>query len=101
MQFHANAAIYTIPVIATAGVIIRPWRFPEAIWAVLGAVALVAFGLISLADAVTGILRAWTCIISLPAWCYSQSLPGAKACSTGSRRSQPSTQRGPHNGSLH
>jgi hypothetical protein len=57
MQFHANAAIYTISVIATGGVIIRPWRFPEAIWAVLGAVALVAFGLISLADALTGILK--------------------------------------------
>lgn len=57
MQFHANAAIYTISAIATGGVIIRPWRFPEAIWAVLGAVALVAFGLISLANAVTGILK--------------------------------------------
>ena len=57
MQFHANAAIYAISAIATGGVIIRPWRFSEAIWAVLGAVALVAFGLISLADAVTGILK--------------------------------------------
>jgi arsenical pump membrane protein len=57
MQLHANAAIYTISVIATGGVIIRPWRFPEAIWAMLGAAALVVFGLISRADAVTGILK--------------------------------------------
>jgi arsenical pump membrane protein len=57
MQFHANAAIYTISVIATGGVIIRPWRFPQAIWAVLGALALVATGLISLADASIGILK--------------------------------------------
>ena len=57
MQFHANTAIYTISAVATCGVIIRPWRFPEAIWAVLGALALVAFGLISSADALTGILK--------------------------------------------
>jgi arsenical pump membrane protein len=57
MNLQANTAIYTISAIATGGVIIRPWRFPEAIWAVLGAIALVAFGLISLADAFTGILK--------------------------------------------
>jgi hypothetical protein len=57
MQLHANAAIYTISAIATGGVMIRPWRFPEAIWAMLGAAALVAFGLISRTDAVTGILK--------------------------------------------
>ena len=57
MHLQANTAIYTISAIATGGVIIRPWSFPEAIWAVLGAVALVAFGLVSLADAFTGILK--------------------------------------------
>ncbi|MDB5946141.1 MAG: arsenic transporter, partial [Ramlibacter sp.] len=36
---------------ATAGVIIRPWRVPEAVWAVAGACALVASGLVSLPDA--------------------------------------------------
>ena len=57
MHLQANTAIYAISAIATGGVIIRPWSFPEAIWAVLGAVALVAFGLVSLADAFTGILK--------------------------------------------
>ena len=59
MQFALNAttATWLISAIATAGVIIRPFSWPEAIWAVLGAVALLAFGLIGLDVAWTGIRK--------------------------------------------
>ncbi len=36
----AHAATLTIAALAIAGVIVRPWRLPEATWAVLGALAL-------------------------------------------------------------
>ncbi len=42
---------------ATAGVIVRPFRLPEAIWALAGAVALVAFGILPWGDALGGIRR--------------------------------------------
>lgn len=42
---------------ATAGVIIRPFAWPEFIWAVAGAVLLVALGLLPLHDALTGVAR--------------------------------------------
>ncbi|MCK1402544.1 arsenic transporter [Bradyrhizobium sp. 4] len=46
---------WSIIVAATAGVIIRPFRLPEAIWAVIGASALVLLGLLPWRDALTGI----------------------------------------------
>src|SRR5690348_1387883 len=52
-----QSTTWTIAAIATAGVIVRPFGTPEALWAVLGAVILVATGLISPADALTGIAR--------------------------------------------
>jgi arsenical pump membrane protein len=51
------AATWGIAALATGGVIIRPWRLPEAVWAALGAAALVAFGLLSWTDALRGIQR--------------------------------------------
>jgi arsenical pump membrane protein len=36
---------------------VRPWRLPEAIWAVLGAAALVVCGLLSWSDALAGVLK--------------------------------------------
>ena len=42
---------------ATAGVIIRPFSWPEFIWAVGGAALLVALGLISPADALSGVTK--------------------------------------------
>jgi len=42
---------------ATAGVIIRPFSWPEFIWAVSGAVLLVALGLLSPADALSGVIK--------------------------------------------
>ena len=51
----SNEWIWAIAAIATAGVIVRPFDWPEAIWAVAGAAALLAFGLITPGDALTGI----------------------------------------------
>ena len=59
MNFLSDSASATwgIAALATSGVIIRPWRLPEAVWAVLGAAALVAFGLLPWTDAVSGVLK--------------------------------------------
>jgi arsenical pump membrane protein len=46
----ANIAIWTVAALATAGVLIRPLKWPEAVWAVLGAAALVGFGLLPAQD---------------------------------------------------
>ena len=54
---HAHVTIWVIVALGIAGVILRPWRLPEAIWAVAGAIALVAFGLIPLAEAWAGIAK--------------------------------------------
>jgi len=42
----SDIAIWTIAAVATAGVIVRPLRLPEAVWAVAGAGLLVALGLL-------------------------------------------------------
>jgi arsenical pump membrane protein len=53
----AAAATWSIAALAAFGVILRPWRLPEAIWAVGGALILVALGLLPLHDALAGIAR--------------------------------------------
>ena len=48
-DFHASTAhlaIWVVAGLATAGVIVRPFRLPEAVWAVGGAVTVVAAGLL-------------------------------------------------------
>ena len=50
-------AAWGIAALATAGVIARPFRWPEAIWAVAGAVLLVVLGLLPWADALSGIRK--------------------------------------------
>ena len=52
-----TTAIWAISGLATAGVIGRPMRWPEWIWAVSGAVLLVVFGLISLGSAGHAVLK--------------------------------------------
>ncbi len=47
----AEGATWAIAAVATGGVIARPWRLPEAIWAVLGALSLVVLGLVPWRDA--------------------------------------------------
>jgi arsenical pump membrane protein len=51
----SETATWGIAAVATAAVIARPWNLPEAIWAVAGAILLVAFGLLPLADALAGV----------------------------------------------
>ena len=53
----AGALTWAIPLVATAGVIARPFRTPEALWAVIGAALLVLLGLLSPARALVGIAR--------------------------------------------
>ncbi|WP_428374894.1 arsenic transporter [Lichenicoccus sp.] len=48
-------ASWTIAGAATAAVIVRPFDWPEFIWAVAGAVLLVLLGLLSAADALSGV----------------------------------------------
>ncbi|MCC8936139.1 arsenic transporter [Bradyrhizobium sp. Arg68] len=48
-----NAATCGIAGLATLGVIARPWNLPEYIWAVTGAISLIAFDLLPWRDAVT------------------------------------------------
>jgi arsenical pump membrane protein len=54
-----NAAVWawSITALATAGVITRPFRLPEALWALAGAAALVLFGFLSFDDALRGIAK--------------------------------------------
>src|SRR5476649_1404873 len=53
----SHIAIWIIAFIAIAGVIIRPYKIPEAVWALTGAVLLVVFGLILPSEGVTGVTR--------------------------------------------
>ncbi|MBB3659330.1 arsenical pump membrane protein [Rhizobium sp. BK650] len=52
-----NAIVWGVAGLTAAGVVARPFRWPEAIWAVLGAFVLVAFKLIGPVDAVAGIAK--------------------------------------------
>ena len=51
------AVTWGIAAVATGGVIVRPWRLPEAIWAVSGAALLVIAGLLPPADAWRGVAK--------------------------------------------
>ena len=52
-----NVATWSIAALATLGVIVRPFAWPEAIWAVLGAAALVLLGLLPAGTAWEGVLK--------------------------------------------
>jgi arsenical pump membrane protein len=49
--------IWTVSVFAIAGVIIRPFKWPEAVWAVSGALLLLLFRLISPQEGWTGVAK--------------------------------------------
>ncbi|MDE3182222.1 MAG: arsenic transporter [Bacteroidota bacterium] len=53
----ADTSIWIISFLSIAGVIIRPYKLPEAMWAVLGAFLLLIFGLILPSNALKGILN--------------------------------------------
>jgi arsenical pump membrane protein len=57
IEAHATAAIVTIAALATAGVILRPFNLHEAIWALAGALLLVALRLISPPQALAGVAK--------------------------------------------
>src|ERR1700757_686489 len=57
MPPHDVMMAWVIIALATTGVIVRPFRLPEAIWAVAGAAVLVLLGLLPWSDAVTGIVK--------------------------------------------
>ncbi len=52
-----HVASWIVAALAIAGVILRPFGWPEAVWAVAGAALLVALGLLPLADAAQGVAR--------------------------------------------
>jgi arsenical pump membrane protein len=52
-----NFLTWSVAVLASAGVVARPWRLPEAVWAVLGAILLVIFRLMPWAEAVNAAAR--------------------------------------------
>jgi arsenical pump membrane protein len=52
-----HVATWAIAGLATLGVIVRPFSWPEAVWAVLGALALLVFGLISPGTAWEGVAK--------------------------------------------
>jgi arsenical pump membrane protein len=50
-------ATWSIAGLATFGVVIRPWRLPEYIWAVIGAVLLVVLGVLPWRDAFAAVAK--------------------------------------------
>ena len=53
----SNLATWAIAALATAGVIVRPGKWPEAVWAVGGALALLLCGLLPLSTALHAVLE--------------------------------------------
>ena len=53
----SEAATWSIAAFATTGIILRPWGLPEAIWAVVGAAALVLLTLLPLQDALVAVAK--------------------------------------------
>jgi arsenical pump membrane protein len=53
----ANYAIWAIAALSTLGVIARPWKLPEAIWAVSRSVMLVVLGLLPSSDALKAVAK--------------------------------------------
>jgi arsenical pump membrane protein len=56
MTQPAHWATWLISALAVGGVVLRPWRLPEAWWSILGAFALVSLSLVSPAQAWSAVL---------------------------------------------
>lgn len=54
---HSPLIIWCITAVATAGVILRPWRVPEYIWALGGALILVISGLVPVGLALSAVTK--------------------------------------------
>src|SRR5216684_4469182 len=57
MPQHESLWAWAIIIPATAGIIVRPFRLPEAVWAVMAAVALVMLGLLTPREALNGVAK--------------------------------------------
>src|SRR5207253_10081635 len=57
MPQHESLWAWASIIPATAGVIVRPFRLPEAVWAVMAAVALVTLGLLTPREALNGVAK--------------------------------------------
>jgi len=57
MSDLATWTTWSVSVLAIAGVIVRPLRLPEAVWAVSGAALLVCLGLLPVSGAIRGIAK--------------------------------------------
>ncbi|MDQ0457107.1 arsenic transporter [Rhizobium paknamense] len=55
----SHSIVWGISALSVAGVIGRPFGWPEAVWAVLGAALLLALGLIAPADVLTGVAKGY------------------------------------------
>ena len=55
----SHIATWSIAAAATAAVIVRPARWPGAVWAVGGALALLLCGLISMSTALQAVAEGW------------------------------------------
>lgn len=56
-MINAASLIWSIAGLTVVGVVARPFRWPEAIWAICGAALLLALGLIGAQDAWTGAIK--------------------------------------------
>ena len=77
--------IWVISALATAGVIIRPFSWPEAIWAVLGGGMLLALHLIGLDTVWTGVLKGTDVYLFLLGMMLLAETARQEVCSTGLR----------------
>jgi len=57
----ANDTIWAIAALSMFGAIARPWKLPEATWAVTGAVMLIVFGLLPWSDAQKAVAKEPMC----------------------------------------
>ncbi len=57
MSAHEALLAWSIIAAATAGVIVKPFGIPEAVWAAAGALALVLLGLLPVSDALAGMRK--------------------------------------------
>jgi arsenical pump membrane protein len=57
VSWSVSWSVWGIAAMATAGVILRPFALPEFIWAITGAVLLIALHLLPAADALAGVVK--------------------------------------------
>lgn len=82
-------SVWGIAAMATAGVILRPFALPEFIWAITGAVLLIALHLLPAADALAGVVKGSDVYLFLIGMMLLAELAGRRGCSTGSRQKRP------------